>query len=53
MNILNEAEIQFKMARNKRLHVELTIIKLNFLQQAIELSMENGQVVKKNDLMVR
>lgn len=50
LNILNEAEIQFKMARNKRLHVELTIIKLNFLQQAIELSMENGQVVKKKRL---
>ena len=50
LNILNEAEIQFKMARNKRLHVELTIIKLNFLQQAIELSMENGQVLKKKRL---
>jgi DNA polymerase-3 subunit gamma/tau len=47
LNILNEAEIQFKMARNKRLHVELALIKLNFLQQAIELSMEDGQVVKK------
>jgi DNA polymerase-3 subunit gamma/tau len=47
LNILNEAEIQFKMARNKRLHVELALIKLNFLQQAIELSMEDGQLVKK------
>lgn len=50
LNILNEAEIQFKMARNKRLHVELAIIKLNFLQQAIELSVDNGQVVKKKRL---
>ncbi|MES2372328.1 MAG: DNA polymerase III subunit gamma/tau [Bacteroidota bacterium] len=47
LNILNEAEINYKMARNKRLHVELTLIKLNFLQQAIDLSMDNGQVVKK------
>lgn len=47
LNILNEAEINFKMARNKRLHVELTLIKLNFLQQAIELSADNGAVVKK------
>jgi len=47
LNLLNEAEIQFKMARNKRLHVEMAIIKLNFLQQAIELSMEDSQVVKK------
>lgn len=47
LNILNESEIQFKMARNKRLHVELALIKLNFLQQAIELSIEDGQLVKK------
>jgi DNA polymerase-3 subunit gamma/tau len=47
LNLLNDAEIQFKMARNKRLHVEMAIIKLNFLQQAIELSMEDSQVVKK------
>ena len=47
LNILNEAEINFKMARNKRLHVELTLIKLNFLQQAIELSVSDGAVVKK------
>ncbi|MES2004581.1 MAG: DNA polymerase III subunit gamma/tau [Bacteroidota bacterium] len=47
LNILNESEINYKMARNKRLHVELTLIKLNFLQQAIDLSVENGQVIKK------
>lgn len=47
LNILNESEIQFKMARNKRLHVELALIKLNFLQQAIDLSIEDGQLVKK------
>ncbi|KAI9446901.1 DNA polymerase III subunits tau/gamma, partial [Russula earlei] len=49
LNILNEAEINFKMARNKRLHVELVLIKLNFLQQAIELAVDNnnGSIVKK------
>jgi DNA polymerase-3 subunit gamma/tau len=47
LNILNESEIQFKMARNKRLHVELALIKLNFLQQAIELSMQDGNLIKK------
>lgn len=50
LNILNESEINYKMARNKRLHVELTLIKLNFLQQAIDLSVENGQVIKKKRL---
>jgi DNA polymerase-3 subunit gamma/tau len=39
--------MQFKMARNKRLHVEMAIIKLNFLAQAIELSLEDNQIVKK------
>ena len=47
LNILNEAEINYKMARNKRLHVEMAIIKLNFLQQALELSFENNEVIKK------
>ena len=47
LNILNEAELNFKMARNKKLHVELTLIKLSFLQQAIELSFDNGSIVKK------
>jgi DNA polymerase-3 subunit gamma/tau len=47
LNILNEAEINYKMARNKRLHVELTLIKLNFLQQAIDLASGTGGVIKK------
>ena len=49
LNILNEAEINYKMARNKRLHVEMTMIKLTFLQQAIELSFDNqtAALVKK------
>ncbi|MBO9634099.1 MAG: DNA polymerase III subunit gamma/tau [Chitinophagaceae bacterium] len=37
LNILNEAEMGFKAARNKRLHIELVLIKLSYLQQAIEL----------------
>ena len=47
LNVLNEAEIHFKMARNKRLHVELCLIKLNFLQQAIQLASDKGNVIKK------
>ena len=47
LNILNDAEINYKMARNKRLHLELTLIKLNFLQEAIELASENGSIIKK------
>ncbi len=47
LNILNDTEINFKMARNKRLHVELALIKLNFLQQAIDLAFDKNEVVKK------
>lgn len=38
LNILSDAEMQFKGARNKRLHLELTLIKLCYLAQAIELT---------------
>ncbi|HMO62148.1 MAG TPA: DNA polymerase III subunit gamma/tau [Ferruginibacter sp.] len=38
LNILNEAEIGYRQARNKRLHVELTLIRLCYLQQALELT---------------
>ena len=47
LNVLNEAEINYKQARNKRLHVELTFIRLCFLQQAIELVNEQDGLVKK------
>jgi DNA polymerase-3 subunit gamma/tau len=47
LNILNEAEINYKAARNKRLHVELVLIKLCYLQQAIELSSDNSGISKK------
>jgi DNA polymerase-3 subunit gamma/tau len=47
LNILNEAEINYKGARNKRLHTELAIIKLTYLQQAIELAASGEGVSKK------
>ena len=42
LNIINESEINYKQARNKRLHLELAIIKLTYLHQALELSADNG-----------
>lgn len=44
INIVNDAEIRFRLAKNKRLHIELALIKLSYLNQALELT-ENG--VKK------
>lgn len=47
LNILNEAEINYKSARNKRLHVELALIKLCYLQQVLEISSEGTGISKK------
>ncbi|WP_440134513.1 DNA polymerase III subunit gamma/tau [Chitinophaga sancti] len=49
LHLLNETEINYRMARNKRLHVELALIKLCFLQQAVTLVSDDqtGEVVKK------
>ena len=38
LNLLSESELHYKAARNKRLHVELAIIKLAYLNQALHFS---------------
>lgn len=47
LNVLTESSIQYKQARNKKLQVELTLIKLTYLQQALELVEEDGVSKKK------
>jgi len=49
LNILNESEINYRLAKNKRLHVELAFIKLSYLSQALDL-VDNGQLAKKKQL---
>jgi DNA polymerase-3 subunit gamma/tau len=51
LNILNEAELNYKAARNKRLHVELALIKLCFLQQAITLTADQSGSISKKKLI--
>ncbi|WP_232517119.1 DNA polymerase III subunit gamma/tau [Chitinophaga sp. MD30] len=50
LHLLNETEINYRQARNKRLHVEMALIKLCYLQQAVTLVADDqsGEVVKKN-----
>lgn len=36
LSLINESEIQYKQARNKRLHIEMTFIKLTYLSQALD-----------------
>jgi DNA polymerase III subunit gamma/tau len=51
LHILNQSEIEFKQARNKKLHVEMALIKLCYLAQALELSVgSGGTLVKKKRL---
>ena len=47
LNVLSDSEINYKAARNKRLHVELALIKLTYLQQALEFSQGNEGAHKK------
>jgi DNA polymerase-3 subunit gamma/tau len=49
LHLLNETEINYRLARNKRLHVEMALIKLCYLQQAVTLvgDEQSGEVVKK------
>ena len=47
LNLLNDAELNYKQARNKRLHVELAIIKLCYLLKAVEMVNNEGSLSKK------
>ncbi len=49
LNLLNEAEINYKSARNKRLHVELALIKLCYLAQALQVGSGDGSGKKRGE----
>ena len=47
LDLLNTCDIEYKMAKNKRLHVEMTLIKINYLQHLTSDS-EFGAAEKKS-----
>lgn len=47
LNIVTEAEINYRTARNKKLHVEMVLIRLCYLQQALMLSQDGQGLIKK------
>lgn len=47
LNLLSDANLGFKTARNKKLFTEMLLIKLSYLQQAIELQQGDGGLGKK------
>lgn len=38
LNLCNDCDINYKLARNKRLHVEMTLIKMSHIKRAFQLS---------------
>lgn len=48
LNVLNESELRYKEASNKRLHTELCLIRLCYLLQATNAAPLGGEPVKKN-----
>jgi DNA polymerase-3 subunit gamma/tau len=55
LNISNECDVNFKMARNKRLHVEMSLIKMTYLNRAVQAAKQGAiaapaaPVEKKNE----
>jgi len=47
LNIISEGIIQYKQSRNKKLHIELLLIKLSYLKQALELTINEEGISKK------
>jgi len=53
LNIINESELQYKNATNKRLHVEMCLIRLCFLLQSVSgASAESSDLKKNSDSVV-
>ena len=51
LNITLEAALQYKQARNKRLCVEMALIKLCYISQAVELSEGAGGTIQKKKIV--
>ena len=47
LNLISECAISYKVVRNKKLHIELLLIKLSYLSQAIQLSINESGLEKK------
>ena len=55
LNIAADCDVNYKMARHKRLHVEMAIIKMTYIGRAIELSSNpiTGTISEKKTLDVK
>lgn len=53
LNLCNDCDVNFKMARHKRLHIEMALIKMTYIGRAVDLSAAPQQVLveKKTDFV--
>jgi DNA polymerase-3 subunit gamma/tau len=52
LNVISDSELQYKTATNKRLHVEMCLIRLCFLLQSIPGSLAGGEKKNSDSLAV-
>lgn len=52
LNLCNDCDIRYKQAQNKRLHVEMSLIKMTYINRAVDLSKmsQNGIEAEKKNL---
>lgn len=53
LNILNQADVQYRISKNKRLHVELALLKLCYIHGAIHTYQTEGTLPEKKTPVVK
>ncbi len=50
LKIANECDLEYKNVRNKRLHVEMALVKMTYIHRAVKVAHQpvNGELEKKN-----
>lgn len=43
LNLCNDCDINYRMARHKRLHVEMALIKMTYINRAVNISTEAAE----------
>ena len=49
LNLCNDCDIQYKQARNKRLHVEMSLIKMTYIHKAVSIAHYGPNVDEKKN----
>jgi DNA polymerase III subunit gamma/tau len=49
LNLTNDCDIHYKMAQNKRLHVEMGLIKMTYIHRAVDVSSQPQMVAEKKN----